>query len=378
MKINFRIQIVLRIVSFLTLIVFIYLLSFNLAQSIERTDFPAYFHAAKIILDKQIQNRHVYDAIDFEKTSSIENFNGDLYYIYSIAAAYLLSPFGFLSYFQAKALFITLNILAYFLSIALLLKALGCGLEWRQFILASLCLWMPFLNNIAGSQANPIIFFFLVLATYLLKKGHFGFCGGLIALAALFKLSPLILAGIVGMRFRRVIFVCLLVFLASFLIPGATDWIEALKTLPSKTVVVGYTPAYSMFMALGPAWFVLYALALFCITTLVAMRVPVGDSTWFIAVGQVIAFLIMPVVEYHHLILLAIPVLYLGFSRQRVAWIFCRSALIVVPVVLINLVVFLPMNFPLSYLATLYLWIVLLLSKVLRRMPAKAAAPKEA
>lgn len=274
-------------------------------------DFQLYYRAACIILDPSVANSLVYSSLNFDKYAiPWLNTAG---FPYSMAAAYILAPLAFLPYFWAKTTFIFIDLIAYLVAVGLLLRNLGAAKRWFFYPIALSLLWFPFFMDVINGQINSILFLLVVLATFATTKNKPVLAGILIGLAALFKLFPLAIALVLGIKNWRIWVACAATFAVSFLIPGSTLWLASISHLPSQA----YTPAHQYFSRFGLYWFWVYSAAIGAITAITAWRARHIEFIYLASLAIPGAFLAAPIVEIYHLVFLMLPYLYLFAAMQK-------------------------------------------------------------
>jgi len=270
------------------------------------TDFGLYYSTAKKILDSNTPNTSIYDIDTVDKYSipeAIENAS----FPYSMPAAYIMAPLALMPYFKAKSVLIFINILMYLAAIAIALRLGGASGRWFAYPLALLCLWWPFIQNMRQGQVNGILLFLIALAVLAATKNRPTICGIFLAIAALFKLFPIAIAMMLGIKNWRIFASCLFVFVISFLIPGSPKWFQAISNIYGGA----YSPIYLWFKQVSLVWFWVYAATIAGSSALIVYRAE--DTSYPILTSFAIpaVFLTMPIMEYNHLTLLAFSYSYI-------------------------------------------------------------------
>lgn len=283
------------------------------------TDFPLYYFVASTILDPQASNEDVYRyPEDRENKYSIpEKTQEKNPYIYSVPAAYFLTPLAWMPYYAAKTTMIFLNMIAYLFSVATVLKlsnASGRQITWGTAIS---CLWLPFLHTLIFAQINALILLLVVLAVLAVTRGYPYLCGALFAVASLLKLFPLAVALILGVRNWRVLVGFSIVFGASFLVPGSTKWISTMLSFMNEEVRV---PAYLWLKGINPDLVFLIPVLIGAVTALIALLAKDDDYPLLASFAIPATFLAMPRLGYYHFTLLALTYAYLFASKQYRSW----------------------------------------------------------
>jgi hypothetical protein len=278
------------------------------------TDFGLYYFTAKKILDSNTPNSSIYDIDTVDKYSipeAIENAG----FPYSIPAAYIISPLALMPYFKAKSVMIFINILTYIAAIAIVLRLEGSSDRWFAYPLALLCLWPPFIQNIRLGQINAVILFLVAVAVFAATEKRPAICGIYLAIAALFKLFPIGIAMVLGIKNWRIFTSCIVTFGISFLIPGSPKWIEGISNYPRY--YNHYSPIYLKLNQFGFIWFWIYAATIAGFSALVAYRAK--DKNYLILTSFAIpaVLLTMPILEYAHFTLLTFSYGYLLVPAKR-------------------------------------------------------------
>lgn len=272
------------------------------------TDFGVYYYAASTILDPNTPNISVYDIDTANKYSIPEatQLHG-FTFIYSMPVAYIMAPLALIPYFKAKAAMIFINILMYLSAITIALKMGRASGRWFAYPLALLCLWWPFIQNMRQGQVNGILLFLIALAVFAATKNRPTICGIFLAIAALFKLFPIAIAMLLGIKNWRIFASCIVTFGISFLIPGSLKWFQAI----SNSYGGSYAPIYLWLKQIGLVWFWVYAAAIAGFSALVVYRAKDANYPLLTSFAIPAVFLTMPIMQYYHLTLLAFSYSYI-------------------------------------------------------------------
>lgn len=317
------------------------------------SDFGAYYYAANIILDPSIPNETVYN-LDFFYSLPLK-FGSDempMPFNYSIAAAYLMSPLALISYKKAKLVMNGLSLIIYLASVIIILH-LGKASAERFLIGMALSLtWLPFIDNQYYINTNAILFFLISFAALMADKKKPKLCGIMIAAASLFKVFPIAIAMVLGLKNWRIFIACITSFILLIFISGSTEWFHAMTRFsPQYTVAFRWTAPFRWF---GMPYFIFYVLFIAVVTAYFSYRGRYLDYPLLVAFAVPAVFLTMPVFEYHHLTLLAFPFVYLiAFNNKLSKWF--RAALYLSFITLIATFYF---NY-LSVLGIFVLWVTL-------------------
>jgi hypothetical protein len=322
------------------------------------TDFPVFYRAATIVLDRDAPNTDIYNQdreIASKYEANILEGGGRGSFVYSVAAAYLLSPLGLLPYYAAKTVTVMLNVVAYLVSVAIALHLAGATGRLFFYPLLLSYLWWPFIDNQLNAQVNSLLLLLVALSVLAAVKNRPKVAGVFLGIAALFKLFPLVIAGVLGLKNWRIFAACLAAFGASFLIPGSTLWLSAVNTGFYPLLIALYTPIYSYLSQFGFAWYAFYAAAVTAATAYFAYNNREPDYPLLASFAITAMFLVMPIIEYYHLTLLAFPYAYLlaspykNFSRWSAPVLIMSAALVYFQQCL--------WNFPAIAVGLLLLWV---------------------
>jgi hypothetical protein len=328
-------------------------LSFYIAVNVEGTDFPVFYTAAKRILDESHSIEMIYQTHMTGLDILPERYPHDNYFIYSPVIALLFAPLAHFSYFTAKAIMVFINIFAYFVAIYLILKMLE-KCTWRFFILSTLFMWMPFITNFCGAQVNCLLLLLIVAALFISEKPAVS--GSLLGLAALCKVFPLAVALLVGTLRRQIAITCFGIFALALLVPGSHYWLDAMPT-----VSAGHTPLFLFLSQYGIGWFLSFSITIIFLSSITLYRTRPESPLAVFAYALPAALAAMPVVQYHHLLLLTLT--YSVFFLSDILFINRKwyGLLLLGTLAHINLNAFFETT-PHSYWSVLLVWAVLTMS----------------
>jgi hypothetical protein len=304
---------------FLFVFTLVYYTSYLISLKIVGGDFWVYYCAGKIILNPDIPNHMVYD-INALTACSTPDFSGSsfdqkAFFIYSIPAAYLLSPLALLPYSQAKALLITIELLSYAASIPILVnnrQTVARPLPSGYFLLS--CLWFPLVVDITFGQINAILLLLITLAIIAGSRRPY-LAGFLLGAASFFKLFPICIALILGLKNYRIACTSLLMLILGAWFSGWDDWFMAINNMPK----IGVTPVYKLLTIHPLYWYIGYISAIYGLTLFAALSDPY-DEYLIAALTITSLFITMPIVEYYHLVLLIIPIIYVVVKGKHNHW----------------------------------------------------------
>src|SRR4030065_2539820 len=290
-----------------------------LSYKIYYSDFLVYYFVASTILDPHASNEDVYlYPEDRENKYAIpEKKDVRDRFLLSVVAAYLISPLAWLPYYTAKAVMIFVNIAAYLCAVVVILKMGNVSGRWVVWGAGISCLWLPFLSTLLGGQINGLILLLVAVAVLAATRGHPYLCGALFALAALFTLFPLAIALGLGLRRRRILAGFAVLFGASFLIPGATEWISRIINFLSEDTNL---PAYEWLKSMHPLLVVIIPILIGGITAIVTVLSNGTDYPMLASFAIPAVFLSMPRLGYYHLTVLVFTYGYLFSLKEFRTW----------------------------------------------------------
>jgi hypothetical protein len=330
-----------------------------LSRMTYNTDFPAFYSAASTILDPIASPRDVYRD-DLDKRYPVpEKKEVKTLFIYSLPVAFILAPLAWMSYYTAKAMMIFLNIVSYLSAVAIILKLGNVPGRWIGWGMGISCLWLPFIATLEHAQVNAIILLLVALAVLAVTRGYPYLCGVLLALAALFKLFPLAIALVLGIRNRRIFIGFSALFGASFLLPGSSVWISTIWNLGKVEA-----PLYVWLKTINPVLVSICPVFIGSMTALITFMAKDDDYPLLTAFAIPAVFLAMPLLGYFHLTLLIFSYVYI-FSSRKFRNAFLMGFLVLSALIIgfprpgpVSPFVFDPVT-PLMYLMLFSLWIVL-------------------
>lgn len=282
-----------------------------------RSDISAFYYAANVVLDSGITNEKVYD-VDVMRSISA-NYGIHHYpmpFVYSVASAFIMSPIVLLPYRIAGLVFNLVNIPLFMCAIAIVMLLGRISKLYLFGSLAVLSLWMPFLYSQYWLQSNALMIFLIALAVLAAARGRPLTSGILIAIASLFKLYPLAFAACLGIKNWRILAACLAIFIASFLIPGSTEWFAAIRNIHPYGSSPIQTPVFACLNHAGSVWYIIYALIIIAITALISYQNRNADYPLLMSFVIPAAFLVNPYIDYHHLTMLALSYAYILARRE--------------------------------------------------------------
>lgn len=263
-------------------------------------DFPIFYNATSYFLHEHKGIANIYDIWISDEYDLPEKTNAGKF-IYSPLALVLFSPLGYLEYYTAKTVLMSINIICYALSIYIILKQLKLSERWFVYPFFLSFIWMPFLIDVMMGQINSILLLLLILAVYSVENHKPVISGLLIGVAALFKFFPIGIAMTLGIKNWRVFISCFLIFVLSFtVVPGAIKWFSAIQSIQPSLA----SPAYQLLVAYKPILFWAYSALIALITALLIYKTQNYDYLKIVSFSIPAIFLAAPVIESHHLTLL--------------------------------------------------------------------------
>lgn len=272
------------------------------------TDFPIFYNAISYFLHENKGLENIYDILVSHEYELPEKTN-DGKFIYSPLALVLLSPLGYLEYYTAKTVLMSVNIMCYVLSIYLILKHLKLSGRWFVYPFFLSFIWAPFLIDVMMGQINSILLLLLILAVCSVENHKPVISGLLIGVAALFKFFPIGVAMTLGIKNWRVFISCFLFFVLSITaIPGAIKWFSAIQNIHPSSI----SPAYQFLGgAHKPILFGVYSASIALITALLIYKTKNNGYLKIVSFSIPAIFLAAPVFEPYHLTLLIVSYLFL-------------------------------------------------------------------
>jgi hypothetical protein len=188
------------------------------------------------------------------------------------------------------------------------------GFAWG---IAISCLWLPFLHTLVYAQINALLLLLVALAVLAVTRGFPYSCGALLAFASLFKLFPLAVGLVLGLRNHRILIGLSFVIGVSLLVPGSSKWISTVSRFVIEDMG---SPIYLYLKALNPVFVLLYPLLIGAVTALIAITAKDDDYPMLASFAIPAAFLAMPPLGYYHLTLLVFPYVCLIASKECRHW----------------------------------------------------------
>lgn len=302
-------------------------LSIYIAHFTQATDFPVFYSTAKTILENGLFTDKIYE-IDHHNKYSIPEDNQDLTFIYSKAAAILLSPLGFLPYYWAKTLMIFVNIVSYLAGVYLVLKICKPKPRMEFIFWGTSFFWLPFVQVLRFGQVDGILFLFIAASLIFCTKNKPWIAGLFLSLAMYFKLFPIAIALSLGIKDKRIFFSSILFFSISLLIPNSTLWFPAIPKIYSKA----YSVIYLNLLSYNLWAYLLYVTVIAGTTALLIIFEKENDYLSIFSFIIPGLFLVVPIVEYYHLTMLIISFIsafsFINFKSKPIWFLFFLLSLI--------------------------------------------------
>jgi hypothetical protein len=300
----------IKIYMLIVMLVFIVCyLSFSISNKWYATDFPVFYYAASTIIDPDapIEAIYRYDVDLYNKYNIPGENPPGLDFIYSLLAAYIMSPLALMPYYTAKTVMITINFFAYLGGVTIALRLGGAkGLTQINLLVLS-CFWMPFIHNLKAGQVNAVLFFLISLAVLAATRNRPYLCGILLGITALFKIFPIAIALVLGLKNWRILIACSVVFGSSFLVPGSLEWFSVIGNIYQGN----YTPVYLWLKQYSYIWFICYVFCIAGLTALIVYFSKKANYSFLASFAIPAMFLTLPLIEYYHLTMLMFSYAYL-------------------------------------------------------------------
>jgi hypothetical protein len=352
----------MKTVKFITiaLMVIITAVSFSYWHSryASSADFPIFYNATLYFLHEHNGIANIYDVWISHEYDLPEKTNAGKF-IYSPLILVLFSPLGYLDYYAAKTVLMSVNIICYALSIYLILRHLKFSGRWFVYPFFLSFIWAPFLIDVMMGQINSILLLLLILAVCSLENDKPVISGLFIGVAALFKIFPIGIAMTLGIKNRRVFISCFLFFIISIaVIPGAIKWFSAILSIHPSSI----SPAYRFLSEYKPVLFGIYSASIALITALLIHKTQKNDYLKIVSYSIPAVFLSAPVFESHHLTLLIVSFLFLvSYVRVNLKLFYIATPLISALVISMAFFAYIIPNIELALIHNYYYFSILLL-----------------
>lgn len=270
------------------------------AKSTYLTDFGSFYRTGHIVLDdtRPVTDVYMDDDPDISKYGIPDN-EVFILFRYSMLAAYTFAPLAWFSYDTANAIFIFANIVAYILSVVLVLHAGGAKERWFVYPLLFSLFWMPFIQNSRWGQSNAIITLFVTLGILGAYRNRNLSAGITLAVATLFKPLALAITMVLCLKnWRIAISYVVLISTTLIVLPGAMEWFHSFLWPPHPWFC--YSAIYLLLNPLSPYYFWIYALSIGGITAFVTYTNRYKDYLVIGSLAIPAALLATPVLEIQY------------------------------------------------------------------------------
>lgn len=167
-------------------------------------DFAPIYVAAKLMADGKSasiydHHPHIFHIVppgEFKETAEKIGFRGFLHpYVHLPLVSYLFRPFLFIPYRIMTKIMLVLNFFSLILSLHLILKLIGKGLNLRWLSIATLamCYFYPLRYGLWLGQTTPVIFLGIIFVYYLANAGYLKTSGSLLGGVISLKIAPFFL-----------------------------------------------------------------------------------------------------------------------------------------------------------------------------------------
>ena len=181
-------------------------------------------------------------------------------------------------------------------------------------------LWLPFIHDIRFVQVNSILLFLITIAVMMAVKNRPDAAGILIGIAALFKVFPIAIAMVLGLKNWRILVTCALTFALALILPGSMEWFGSFGNTPF--LIEFYSVVYMYLKEYNIALYAAYVAIVGGITALAAFKHKETGYLLLTSLAIPAVFLTMPVIEYFHLVILIFPYVYLFTQKLQRRYIF--------------------------------------------------------
>jgi hypothetical protein len=247
----------------------------------------------------------------------------------------LFMPLSFLSYPVAQGVFISLSLMALFVSVYLSLRLTGVTVSKKVFLyISALCfLSFPVKFTFGMGQVNMIAYMFLLLFLYMGFQKRFFWSGMSLALAVILK--PILLVFILMFVYPRLsrssvffVMILLLALLLGFLLGQSSFYKQYLEVLmPRVSTIVGKGVYYNQnliaffvraFGEVGVSYFLTVGTSVL-LGAYLLYRSLKSRPTELQAFSYVTFFLLLAnsITWQHHLMFLLLPMVYLFFNMRH-------------------------------------------------------------
>jgi hypothetical protein len=301
----------LFILPLLVVLIFNIYWIFNTAKN-NYPDFAAFYYAGSVIIDNTVPNTAIYDYEVMRNIAYKYNIKHPIEFIYALPIACLFAPFALLPFHVSIVVWSFLSLGIYLFAMFIILKLSGID-RTKTFALVTVSLvWFPFLVNQWFTQSNSIILLLVALSISAIIKNKPYTSGFIIGLAALFKLFPIAIALVFGLKNWRILAAFAVTFGASLLFPGTLEWFHAAQEIHPR-----YSWIYVFLNRYGSYWFYVYAAIIALVTAVITYRTKETNYLKLAAITIPAVLLIMPIFQVHHMTIMVITYVYIFSVAPR-------------------------------------------------------------
>ncbi|SAL81223.1 Polyprenol-phosphate-mannose-dependent alpha-(1-2)-phosphatidylinositol mannoside mannosyltransferase [Caballeronia terrestris] len=186
-------------------IIYHFFLSYRANQAEAFSDFNLYYYAFNVVLHSPHDPSLLYDnnnLLVFLKAMGADPSGFGILYCYPPQFALVFSPFGLMSPLAAKLAWVAMSLGLCIIGVILTAKMAYRGSERRiiALLIAIVLLSFPVLHDGYLGQSNELLFFLLATSFYLIERKHPYAAGSFLALAVVFKVTPLAIVGLLLLR----------------------------------------------------------------------------------------------------------------------------------------------------------------------------------
>ncbi|SAK81104.1 Polyprenol-phosphate-mannose-dependent alpha-(1-2)-phosphatidylinositol mannoside mannosyltransferase [Caballeronia calidae] len=351
-------------------IVYHYTLSYGADHPRAFSDFNFYYYAFSTVLNSAHDPSLLYNnerLVSYISNLGANTVNDILIYCYPPQFALIFSPFALLPSFAAKLTWVAMSVVLCIVGAILLAKMAYRGEDKRvtALLIAVTLLSFPVLHDAYLGQSNELLFFLLATAFFLVERGNRWAAGVFLALAVVFKVTPLAVVGLLLLRreWRTVVStgiwaIALTLFTASQLgfriiwdyftveIARAQTHIVSAGGLPGNSSVRGALQTVSERLGMPASEATLHATstifaAIVCLLACYLVLRRSQDRRMDYGLACITMLLAAPILEPIHMVVALIPLaILLGTALER--WDVRQSAIVPrAEIVLLALAVFL-------------------------------------
>jgi hypothetical protein len=186
-------------------IIYHYTLSYGADHPRAFGDFNFYYYAFSSVLNAPHDPSLMYDnerLVSYLTTLGANVENDILIYCYPPQFALIFSPFALLPSFTAKLTWVAMSAVLCIIGAIMLAKMAYRGDDKRvtALLIAITLLSFPVLHDAYLAQSNELLFFLLAAAFFLIERDKRWMAGLFLALAVVFKVTPIAVVGLLFLR----------------------------------------------------------------------------------------------------------------------------------------------------------------------------------